>query len=402
MASYVYPPVVPPGQTPPLAVITESDHRAWIFITAALGLSMTLLATGIRAFIRCGTRSAWGLDDGTLGVSTLLSFIQSSLVLAAASDGLGRSEVTTSGASKERAEKLYYASNMVYVLCLGCSRVAMVLFLRRLTPVRIHVRILTALFAAEAAWMVAVLLVVALQCGVAQPWALGRHCGSAWFTTWEAAEAIGATFELTIFALAAWTLTWRIKMPSSKKAVIISSFGLRLAILIAVIAARLSSFDKAGFFTDPTLHEAVFVCWTQAEMNLSIIAATIPIAHKFLLSLVTNYGGAGGRNMSESKYRTSPRHPNSSIRMESLKSTLVSGTSTDTNNTLKSDNDQIETCIHQGDDHRYSYDIDGGRSRPPPTEDGITNISDAMSVKSTGSRKMMIRKDVTYQVDFET
>ncbi|KAK4497667.1 hypothetical protein PRZ48_010320 [Zasmidium cellare] len=401
MASYVYPPVVPPGQTPPLAVVTESDHRAWIFIAAALGLSMTLLASGIRAFIRCGTRSLWGLDDAALGLSTLLSFLQSCLILAATSKGLGESEVTMSGAGKQRAKKLYYASNMVYVLSLGSSRVAMVLFLRRLTPVRIHVRILTALFAAEAAWMVAIFLVVALQCGVAQPWALGRSCGSGWFTKWAAAEAIGAFFELAIFSLAVWTLTWRIKMPNSKKAIIVSSFGLRLAILIAVIVARLTSFNQAGFFTDPTLHEAVFVCWTQAEMNLSIIAATIPIAHKFLLSLVTNYGGAGGRNMSESTYRAARKNTNSSIKMASIKSTLASGTLTNNSETSKSDNDPIETCIHQGDDHRYSYDIDGGNNRSPPTEDEITNISDAMSVKSTGSRKMMIRKDVTYQVDFD-
>lgn len=56
----------------------------------------------------------------------------------------------------------------------------MILFLRRLTPVRIHVRILTALFAAEAAWTIAVFLVVALQCGVHQPWGLGRSCGAGW------------------------------------------------------------------------------------------------------------------------------------------------------------------------------------------------------------------------------
>lgn len=123
----------------------------------------------------------------------------------------------------------------------------MILFLRRLTPVRIHVRILTALFAAEAAWTVAVFLVIALQCGIARPWALGRTCGIGWvssvgdppsvdfeltsqqFIKWEAAEAVGATIELAIFALAVWTLTWRVKMPNGKKSVVICSFGLRLA-----------------------------------------------------------------------------------------------------------------------------------------------------------------------------
>lgn len=216
MASYVYPPVVPPGQTPPLAVVTESDHRAWIFIAAALGVSMTLLASGIRAFIRCGTKSVWGLDDATLGVSTVCTF-------AAYRDGLDPNIIfvasflpaiiTRASGNVQRAGQfatddswsqtkprrkgnlievptfvwllttkcqLYYSSNLIYVFSLGCSRVAMILFLRRLTPVRIHVRIITALLGAEAAWTTAVFLVVALQCSVNEPWALGRRCGSGW------------------------------------------------------------------------------------------------------------------------------------------------------------------------------------------------------------------------------
>lgn len=231
------------------------------------------------------------------------------------------------------------------------------------------------------------------------------------FMKWEAAEAIGAAFELAIFALAVWTLTWRVKMPKSKKAIIVSSFGLRFVyvnhrahtltgradheqrIIIAVITARLTSFDKTGFFTDPTLHEAVFVCWTQAEMNLSIIAATIPIAHKFLSSLVTNYGGAGGRNLSERTNLKSPK-TNEAAGMASIESAETATT------TKKSENSHNETYMHRGEDRRYSYGINGGRNRPAPTEDQITNISDATSVKSTESRKMIIRKDVTYQVDF--
>lgn len=84
--------------------------------------------------------------------------------------------------------------------------------------------------------------------------------------------------------------------------------------------------------------------------------------------------------------------------MASIGSALTAGIMTDKSNRTQSD--ENETCIHSGDDHRYSYGIDGGRNRPAPTEDEITNISDANSVKSTESRKMMIRKDVTYRVDF--
>ena len=62
---------VPPGQTPPFAVVTSTDHRAWIFIAAALGIVMKVLASAIRVFVRYTSKSSWGLDDFLLPISTV-------------------------------------------------------------------------------------------------------------------------------------------------------------------------------------------------------------------------------------------------------------------------------------------------------------------------------------------
>lgn len=69
--SLVYPLPVPPGQSPPLAVVTDTDHRAWIYIAAALGFCMTLLSTAIRVFIKCNAKTGWTQDDLVLGASTV-------------------------------------------------------------------------------------------------------------------------------------------------------------------------------------------------------------------------------------------------------------------------------------------------------------------------------------------
>lgn len=64
--------------------------------------------------------------------------------------------------------------------------------------------------------------------------------------------------------------------------------------MVIVTVFRLESFDKAGFTVDATLREASYICWTQTELNYSIISATIIIGRQFVGVLVTNYGSGLG------------------------------------------------------------------------------------------------------------
>jgi hypothetical protein len=105
-------PVVPHGQSPPFAVVTETDHSAWIIIGASFGLSCVLLFSVIRVCVRFTIAPAFGLDDIFLGFATVclpsnhcpsqaysatdyqvqvISVVQSSITLYAASRGLGKS-----------------------------------------------------------------------------------------------------------------------------------------------------------------------------------------------------------------------------------------------------------------------------------------------------------------------
>ncbi len=105
-------PAVPEGQAPPFAVVTPTDHSAWIIIATAFGLSCVLLFSFIRLFIRLTIAPPFGLDDAFLGSATVcfpciryisqrclatyhhlqvISIVQSSITLYAASLGLGKS-----------------------------------------------------------------------------------------------------------------------------------------------------------------------------------------------------------------------------------------------------------------------------------------------------------------------
>lgn len=63
--------IIPEGWSPPLTVVTDKDHTAWILIATSLGLVCTLIFGGIRVFIRKSINPDFGLDDIFLASATV-------------------------------------------------------------------------------------------------------------------------------------------------------------------------------------------------------------------------------------------------------------------------------------------------------------------------------------------
>jgi hypothetical protein len=63
---------IPAGQSAPFARLTDDDHRAWIIVSAAIGLSFTILAVISRIFIRLFVLAGWGSDDTLTVVATVI------------------------------------------------------------------------------------------------------------------------------------------------------------------------------------------------------------------------------------------------------------------------------------------------------------------------------------------
>lgn len=58
-------------QSPPLAVITPTNHGGFITITAAVGMTFAICATLMRVYARAAINGPWGHDDSVLAVSTV-------------------------------------------------------------------------------------------------------------------------------------------------------------------------------------------------------------------------------------------------------------------------------------------------------------------------------------------
>ncbi|KAF2166647.1 hypothetical protein M409DRAFT_23278 [Zasmidium cellare ATCC 36951] len=282
---------IPNGYSTPFAVVTDTDHGAWIIIATALGLSQILLFAGIRAFVKCVINPGLAFDDTMVFTATGFAVIQSALVLGACHAGLGRSAELISSGDQEALQKLYYAASLFFVLSLGLSKASVAIFVLRLAPFDPHRQVIKALIIAILAWTLALLLAIALKCNLSHPWTVLDEQCSGLFLRWGILEGFGCFFELAIFGIAIWLVSG-LQIKQQNVITVIVMFAFRLPVILFVIL-RLRSFDQSGFHKDPTLREAKAICWTQVEMDYSIISATILILRPLVSNLVTHYGGQG-------------------------------------------------------------------------------------------------------------
>ncbi|KAF2719685.1 hypothetical protein K431DRAFT_339875 [Polychaeton citri CBS 116435] len=351
---------------PAFAPISDNENRAWIIIATALGLPMTLLSSTLGAFIRSTINRGWGPDDIALAASTAISWVQSSLILAACSKGLGTS------LQEIPLIQLYYASNLLFLVSLGLSKISGFLL-----------ALLHIMLGLVAIWTLAALFAVAFQCGGSQPWLVAsRSCGSS-----TALEDFACIFELAIISL-------------DNELVIVSAFTFRLGLII-VAGFRVGAFDKAGLSLDPTLLEASFICWTHTEMNYSIISTTIPSATSFFKSLSTNYGIAHGVTSENASYAHGSRLDGKSH----AESTLGKSTRRTSRKLLESialsciciPKDQFQGIATHDEDIIYGpgYVANASSDMRDRTNSQLT---DAKSFGSHDSQQMIIRKDVAFQI----
>nr|OQO10335.1 hypothetical protein B0A51_18303 [Rachicladosporium sp. CCFEE 5018] len=382
-------PVVPPGQHPPFATITPTDHAAWILVSSTLGLSLILLFAAIRVFIHQSNRQSYGVDDYLVGIATVLGVVQAVILLSACHDGLGRSRDLLSEQSANKVQQLYYVSTLFFIPAVAASRASVLAFQLKLTPIIWHLRSIYAMLIATAVLGVGSLLALALSCNLSRPWDILNHQCPGYLLRWNVTESIGCLIEILLVLFAVW-MVWGLQTSFSNKAIVVFTFSFRL-LMIVIVALRLSSFDESGMRLDPTLLEAQFIAWTSAELNYSIISATIPILRPFIATLSTTYGGQGG--FSGDAYGSSwsgGKGSSSAARggaTRSIPMNLLNRSRNGRNTTrswLEGDKEGAGTSTAHAEHPTY-----GTRQK---------DIGDATSVESDDSQRMIIRKDVSWNV----
>ncbi|KIX04901.1 uncharacterized protein Z518_05772 [Rhinocladiella mackenziei CBS 650.93] len=379
---------IPSGYSLPFAVVTDNDHTAWIIIAAAIGLSWILLFAGIRIFIRRTISPGFGFDDGFIAAATTVGIIELSIILAACSKGLGKSIDIVPLENRPTVQEMYYTSNLLFIISLGLSKLSVVFFLLRLTHVKWHRIVFISATGLLTAWTIGSLFAIALQCNLTKPWIMaGERCTGA-YLRWQIICALDIISEVGLVAMSI-CLVWDLYTSVTNKIVVVGAFVFRLGMIVAVVF-RLANFDKPGRITDPTLAEDLFIVWTQTELIYSLVSATIPTLRPFMNNLNTRFGGLDqeGRgngydyeNASDSYQMSNLKPMNRSQDREEYIATnsarnLSEQSSADSYGVVCGCPIQVQT-----------------RTREE------TGNGDATSADSNDNGRMIIQKDMTFQVE---
>lgn len=126
---------VPPGQSPPLYIITSTDQAGTIVIVTAVCLVTAVVSILVRAYVmvQSGTlRLRW--DDWAVTGALLLAVIQTSIVQREAAIGLGRTTRDLTNPQSQQIQKLQYADQLFYIVSVWVSKFSATLFFYRLSP----------------------------------------------------------------------------------------------------------------------------------------------------------------------------------------------------------------------------------------------------------------------------
>lgn len=176
------------------------------------------------------------------------------------------------------------------------------------------------------------------------------------------------------------------------KAIVVIAFGFRLP-LIVTIALRMVTFSKSGLTTNFTLAEASYIVWTETQINYSLISATIPILRPFINTLSTNYGIGAATEYSASA------SGNATVSNAYMMSSLRS-------DRRKSRQDSIARGQEPGrtfkaETNAFAYSGKAGEASTGDSRLSSRIDKDAESRASNESQRMIIRKDVEWDVQTE-
>ncbi|KAL9000492.1 MAG: hypothetical protein Q9169_000785 [Polycauliona sp. 2 TL-2023] len=406
-----------PFRHPPLLEVTPTDHTAWIAIATVLGLCCAVVTALLRIFVRLVISPPFGHDDTVVLVATLLAIVQSAVVVYGVSMGLGRSTDLVSAAHLQALQKAAYASDILYLFTVYLSKCSVVLLLLRLSQDRVH-RI------AFNATLVGTLL------------------------RWQVVTAFDILTEAAIFGVSFY-LIHGLHMSLSNKSIIVGVFAFRL-VIIPFLIIRLLSFPHHHLSTDPSFTMTYFYIWTQTVLNLSLMVSTMPCLKPFVASLNTGYGAFDGDHIAThyGTYGSNSNRDNGGYPKQRRKNNLhnkwtskiASGMSANKSNVddrPKSIADRVAGHISRpqrlaADDesgigiatapthnhHRQPNQFDAVTSLAPQVDagQGVTRggegramththsasavAQDGNSIGSDDSRQMIIRKDMTWAVEY--
>ncbi|RDH27773.1 hypothetical protein BDQ94DRAFT_184325 [Aspergillus welwitschiae] len=342
----------------PLVVIDESHNAGIVIVVGTLALIMTLICLLIRVYVRTILSPGFGRDDYLLFVATAFAIIQTSLVMSNSAKGFGTSIRLLSSDQVVKVQRTTAATDTLFLITVFFSKCCVLGMLSRLTPQRIHHFILYGVLGLSICWVLSSVLIILVNCELNRPWARPiDHC-TGLFQKWEYIGVMDSIIEIMLF-LFSILLVKSLQMPTTRKLVVLSSFAVRLPLLMG--------------------------------MNYALIVCTSFCLAPFMRAISVTYGNAGEVTLGTSSARSKSGKYARDVSKQSQSYVLQSMDShTEAGNGMSNPRHSQPTFVPEHYVGMLSTTAYDGSSR-----------MDGDSVASSESTKMIIKKDVEYTVTHE-
>ncbi|KGO67828.1 hypothetical protein PITC_045040 [Penicillium italicum] len=298
-------PYVPPGQSPPFEVVDDLHHGAWLIITAAMGLVVSLVCFLIRVYVRLMLIPPFARDDWVLLGATAIAVVQSCLVFYACSRGFGASTSLLKEGRLDQIQalpKLIATSDVIALIIIYLSKCCVVAIYLRLTPQKPHNRASWATLALCTAWVIPAIFIVLINCELNTPWRSdGGQCTDL-YIRWEFIAAVDVITELLLFLLAVILLKG-LFMSVRRKLAVGFAFIFRFPLIILSLI-HISTLRTSLNSTDTTLAAVEPTVWMQVELHYALVACSVFCLRPFMAAVSTNYGTAGDSTLEDSASRS--------------------------------------------------------------------------------------------------
>ncbi|CAN8106401.1 unnamed protein product [Discula destructiva] len=273
----------------------ENKGPAIVAVSVSLTAAAFLIVC-LRVWCRVRLLKSFGADDWVMIGTMVLSLICMGATLGQVANGAGRHANYLSAKTIQMGLKVNYVGQIFFLWAPYFVKLSISLFLLRVTPDVFYRRIIYGTISFLFAWTFACFITLLLQCrNIAVTWdaSVQTHCwslevihGLGW------ASAIMSISSDIFYAVLPIAMLWKLQMNTRRKASLGAILGLGIFASAAAITKSVY-IQNYSSNTDNLWNTTELTIWTTVELNVGIIAASLPCLRP-IFKILRNGPGAKG------------------------------------------------------------------------------------------------------------
>ncbi|KAH6675345.1 hypothetical protein F5X68DRAFT_246505 [Plectosphaerella plurivora] len=276
----------------------------------SVGCAVSFIVVSLRSYTRLFLLHSFGLDDGVMLVTLLLSFGTAVAIGLESKFGLGSHTWEQPVEHFVPYMKSFYASIVVYNVGMCLVKISILLQYRRIFSGRTMQTATLCGVLFLSAWAVTLSFLLTLVCiPVAKFWIPGLPGKCLDFLTiWYIMASFNLTTDLIIFVMPLPVIR-SLQLPRRQKIMLFAVFGLGFFTCIITIV-RIRTLRQAAETSDPNWNNVDAATWSFLELTIAIVAACLPTLRPIFVKLVPRlFNSTLGRSHVNTGYGSSPYAP---------------------------------------------------------------------------------------------